>query len=78
MNKPFRIWIVGFLVALLAFLIYADAVNNDFIWDDPIVIKSQLPYFNNFTTAFLTPEKIPDVIRNIHRAGALIGSLEEI
>ncbi|UCF67173.1 MAG: tetratricopeptide repeat protein [Acidobacteriota bacterium] len=48
-------------VALLAVAvgIYADAMDNEFIWDDPIIFKRQLPYFDSFSNVFFPPKSIP-------------------
>ncbi len=46
------------LVAL-ALALYAGTAKNEFVWDDPIVFKRQLPFFDSFENVFLPPSNIP-------------------
>lgn len=39
---------IGVLLALLAAFIYSGAFDNEFVWDDAIVFKKQLPNFYGF------------------------------
>lgn len=46
--------VVGF-----ALFTYSGSFNNEFIWDDPIVIDRQLPFFDSFSSVFAPPGGIP-------------------
>jgi tetratricopeptide (TPR) repeat protein len=42
-----------------AVALYAQVVEFDFIWDDPIIFQRQLPYFDSFENVFFPPKSIP-------------------
>lgn len=47
------------VLALVALAVYADAHDNEFVWDDPIVFERQLPYFDSVANVFMPPPSIP-------------------
>ncbi|RMG44194.1 MAG: hypothetical protein D6718_10510 [Acidobacteria bacterium] len=47
------------LVALFSLALYRGAVDNEFIWDDPIIFERQLPYFDSLSNVFHPPKSIP-------------------
>jgi Flp pilus assembly protein TadD len=44
---------------VIGFAIHLGAVQNDFIWDDPIVLKQQLHAFHSLGDIFFPPKGIP-------------------
>src|SRR5262245_59499394 len=46
-------------VAVLAFLVYWGSVDNEFVWDDPIVLGQQLQAFHSMSDVFFPPPRIP-------------------
>ena len=55
-------WILVLIAAALgvsAIAAYSDAVDNGFVWDDPIVFSRQLPYFEGLKNVFFPPPGIP-------------------
>ncbi|MBP7145903.1 MAG: tetratricopeptide repeat protein [Acidobacteria bacterium] len=58
--NPLRLAVLtGLAIVVLAFALYSSALDNDFVWDDPIVFKQQLPYFDSFSNVFFPPASIP-------------------
>ena len=51
--------IAAALVGLLAVAIYLPSLRNGFVWDDPIVLDRQLPYFDGPGDAFFPPPDVP-------------------
>jgi hypothetical protein len=47
------------LLLFLATFIYSDAFDSEFVWDDAIVFKKQLPNFYGFKQLFFPPEDLP-------------------
>ncbi|MBP1612129.1 MAG: hypothetical protein H6Q01_792, partial [Acidobacteria bacterium] len=39
-------WLAAGAAALLAIALYLPSLGNGFIWDDPLVLDRQLPYFD--------------------------------
>ena len=55
-------WIFVLICAALglaAIAAYSDAVDNEFVGDDPIVFQRQLPYFEGLENIFFPPPGIP-------------------
>src|SRR5262245_10381883 len=46
-------------VAVIAFIIYRGSLNNEFVWDDPIVLGQQLQAFHSPKDIFFPPPRIP-------------------
>lgn len=57
--KNHVVWGIAVGLALVGVLVYGNAPDNDFIWDDPIVFGQQLPYFDSFSNIFMPPPGIP-------------------
>jgi tetratricopeptide (TPR) repeat protein len=51
--------IAATLVGLLAVAIFLPSLRNSFVWDDPIVLGRQLPYFDGPADAFFPPPEVP-------------------
>jgi tetratricopeptide (TPR) repeat protein len=49
----------GLAVAVTALIVYAGVRDGEFIWDDPIVLERQLPYFATLEHVFFPPAGIP-------------------
>ena len=47
------------LVALLAVVAYAPALDGEFVWDDQTLLTDQLPHFDSLKDAFRPPPRIP-------------------
>jgi tetratricopeptide (TPR) repeat protein len=47
------------LVGLVAVAVYLPSLHNRFVWDDPIVLDRQLPYFDGPSDAFFPPPGVP-------------------
>lgn len=54
-------------VTLLAVAVFAPAVDNDFVWDDPIVFERQLPFFDSAGSVFFPPQGIPQFSEHYYR-----------
>ena len=54
-----RVWIAAVLVGLLAVAVFLPSLRNGFLWDDPIVLDRQLPYFSGPADAFFPPAGVP-------------------
>jgi tetratricopeptide (TPR) repeat protein len=59
--------LLALVLAALAFGVHVDALDNEFVWDDPIFLKDQLPYFNSVASAFLPPRGIPQFAERYYR-----------
>jgi tetratricopeptide (TPR) repeat protein len=60
-------WIVGAGVALLAGAVYANALGNGLVWDDPIVLDRQLRAFRTLGDLIVTPRNIPQYSPDYYR-----------
>jgi tetratricopeptide (TPR) repeat protein len=58
-KRDWRAWILAAAMLLPAVALYAQVVDFDFIWDDPIIFQRQLPYFDSFENVFFPPKSIP-------------------
>src|SRR5262245_29203593 len=47
------------LVCAVTFLVYRDSIDNEFVWDDPIVLGQQLQAFHSLQDVFFPPPRIP-------------------
>jgi tetratricopeptide (TPR) repeat protein len=57
--RPRSVAAAAVLVGLLAVAVYLPALRHGFIWDDPIVLDRQLPYFDGPFDAFFPPPGVP-------------------
>ena len=64
-----RAWTIALALLVLAAAIgtYLPSTSNDFVWDDPIVFKRQLPYFDSFRNVFFPPKSIPQFGQHYYR-----------
>ncbi len=64
-----RAWTIALALLVLAAAIgtYLPSTSNDFVWDDPIVFKRQLPYFDSFHNVFFPPRSIPQFGTHYYR-----------
>lgn len=65
------------LLALVAWYAFHEATDNEFIWDDPIVLQQQLPFFQNepLKTAFFPPKEIPQWADRYYRPVIVVSYL---
>jgi len=54
-------------VALIAVGVYGNALDNGFVWDDPIIVERQLVVFDSLTDVFVTPRGIPHYSPDYYR-----------
>ena len=59
--------LVGVAVAALAALVYANALANGLVWDDPIVLDRQLRAFRTLGDLIITPRNIPQYSPDYYR-----------
>ncbi len=59
--------VLALLLCALAVGVYAGSFDNEFVWDDPIVFKRQLPYFDSFENVFFPPKSIPQFGSHYYR-----------
>ncbi len=63
-----RLWTAGLLaVGLVAFGVYANALSNGFVWDDPIILERQLVVFDSVADVLITPRGIPHYSPDYYR-----------
>lgn len=65
--RPVRVAALALLSTVLAVLVFRQAIDNDLVWDDPIIIQRQLPYFDSLGNIFAPPEGIPQFARRYYR-----------
>ena len=58
---------IGIGVAALAALVYANALANGLVWDDPIVLDRQLRAFRTLGDLLITPRDIPQFSPDYYR-----------
>jgi Flp pilus assembly protein TadD len=61
------VWLVLLFPALVAFLAYANALDNGFVWDDPIILERQLVVFDSPLDVLVTPRGIPQFSPDYYR-----------
>ena len=66
-HSPFAPALVGAAVATLAAAVYANALANGLVWDDPIVLDRQLRAFRTFGDLIITPRNIPQYSPDYYR-----------
>jgi protein O-mannosyl-transferase len=59
--------LVGAAVAVLAAAVYANALANGLVWDDPIVLDRQLRAFRTLGDLIVTPRNIPQYSPDYYR-----------
>ena len=64
-----RTWTLALALLVVAAAVgtYLPSASNDFVWDDPIVFKRQLPYFDSFRNVFFPPKSIPQFGTHYYR-----------
>lgn len=67
MNRKALIALIAVMLAVLAGSLYSSAIDNGFIWDDPIVFSRQLPYFDSLKNVFMPPPRIPQFAGRYYR-----------
>lgn len=65
--EPLPAAVVVALPALLAAAVYANAIGNGFVWDDPIVLKRQLVVFHSVADVLFPPRGIPQFSPDYYR-----------
>ncbi len=68
-------WIAAALVGALAVAVYLPSLRNDFVWDDPIVLERQLPYFDGPADAFFPPRDVPQWSAHYYRPLVVVSYL---
>jgi tetratricopeptide (TPR) repeat protein len=66
-HSPFTPSVIGAGVAALAALVYANALANGLVWDDPIVLDRQLRAFRTLGDLLITPRDIPQFSPDYYR-----------
>jgi len=66
-HSPFAPALAGAGVAVLAALVYANALANGLVWDDPIVLDRQLRAFRTLGDLIVTPRNIPQYSPDYYR-----------
>ncbi len=60
--------LIGLLaVGVVAFGVYANALSNGFVWDDPIIVERQLVVFDSLADVLVTPRGIPHYSPDYYR-----------
>ncbi len=62
-------------VVLCACGVYAGCLGSDFVWDDPIVLDRQLPYFDGAGAAFFPPRGVPELAPDYYRPLVIVSYL---
>jgi len=69
--RPAPAWVrptyIGLAAALLALVVYANALRNELVWDDPIVLTRQLQAFQSIGDVFFPPAGIPQFSPDYYR-----------
>jgi len=60
-------WLGLAAAAVLAVAVYANALDNGFVWDDPIILERQLVVFDSFAEVMVTPRGIPHYSPDYYR-----------
>ncbi len=61
-------WTAGVaVVGLVACAVYANALSNGFVWDDPIILERQLVVFDSIGDVLITPRGIPHYSPDYYR-----------
>ena len=68
-------WLAAALVGALAVAVYLPSLRNDFVWDDPIVLERQLPYFDGPADAFFPPRDVPQWSAHYYRPLVVVSYL---
>ncbi len=66
-HSPFATAVAGACVAALAAVVYANALANGLVWDDPIVLDRQLLAFRTLHDLIFTPRNIPQYSPDYYR-----------
>ena len=66
-DSPLARSALGACVAALAAVVYANALSNGLVWDDPIVLDRQLRAFRTFGDLIVTPHNIPQYSPDYYR-----------
>lgn len=67
MNRRLLLILCALGLAALATAVYHQVADNEFIWDDPIVLNQQLPYFDSLRNVFVPPGNIPQFADHYYR-----------
>jgi tetratricopeptide (TPR) repeat protein len=60
-------FIIGVAITVFAALLYANALGNGLVWDDPIVLDRQLLAFRGMRDLIFTPRNIPQYSPDYYR-----------
>jgi tetratricopeptide (TPR) repeat protein len=74
-QSAFTPTVVGASVAVLAAVVYANALANGLVWDDPIVLDRQLRAFQTFGDLIVTPRNIPQNSPDYYRPLTILSYL---
>jgi len=66
-RSPFAGRLLAATIGLVAAAFFAQAVGNDFFWDDTIVLDRQLPYFTGLRDAFFPPQHLRQFSEHYYR-----------
>ncbi len=67
--------VLALAVMGVAFLVYAGSLDNEFVWDDPIVFDRQLPFFDDLGDVFFPAPNIPQFGEHYYRPVGVISYL---
>src|SRR5512135_1967568 len=74
-HSPFAPALVGAGVAVFAAVVYANALANGLVWDDPIVLDRQLRAFKTLGDLIVTPRNIPQNSPDYYRPLTILSYL---
>lgn len=67
MTSPRFAALLSLAVLAAAFGVYWGSLDNDFVWDDPIVLDRQLPFFDSVANVLKPPLDIPQFGQHYYR-----------
>ncbi len=70
-RRPWRDCALGCAAAVLAAAVYANALKNGFVWDDPIILNRQLPVFRGLREIVLPPRNVPQFAPDYYRPAVI-------
>lgn len=68
---------LGVALAVIAFSVYAPSMNYGFVWDDPVVVESQVPALKTLGQVFFPPAGVPDLAEAYYRPLVLLSYIAD-